>query len=322
MTLSSLLFQKKKDLRATRFGFGEGMLLLGQQQENVVALCADLTESTRLQEFKEKYPQRFIELGVAEQNMAGVAAGLALSGKIPFMASYAVFSPGRNWEQIRVSICYNQANVKIAGHHAGVSVGPDGATHQALEDIALMRVLPHMTVIVPADASEARKATVAAARIAGPVYLRFYRAATPRITSERSIFKPGQATILRQGKDVSIIAAGPILAEALMAAHTLSKMKIEAEVINCHTIKPLDTMTLAKSVSKTRAIVTAEEHQVAGGLGSAVAEFFSQTMPTPQEYVAVRDQFGQSGTPEKLLSFYGLTADDIIRAAKKVVARK
>ena len=323
MSLQIDYWQREKlEGRATRDGFGRGLMAAGLENNRVIVLTADLSESTRVLEFQKKWPQRFIQMGVAEQNMAGVAAGLALTGFIPFMTSYAVFSPGRNWEQIRVSIGYNNANVKIIGHHAGVSVGADGATHQALEDIALMRVLPRMTVLSPADANEAQKATVAAARIKGPVYIRLSRAASPVFTTSRSSFHVGQIVTLLSGNDVTLIATGPLVYEALIAARALARMKIEAEVLNCHTIKPIDTLALIASVRRTGAVVTIEEHQVAGGLGGAVAEVLATELPTPQEFVGIQDDYGQSGTPQELWRQYHLTADDIVRAAVKAYRRK
>lgn len=293
----------------TRNGYGEGLVIAGEKNPNIVVLCADLTESTRSHLFREKFPKRFIEMGVAEQNMASVASGLAISGKVPFISSYAMFSPGRNWEQIRTTICYNNVNVKIAGAHAGVSVGPDGATHQALEDLAIMRVLPDMTVIAPGDYLEARKATIAVAEYNGPVYLRFAREATPVFTTEKSFFKIGKANILRKGKNLTIIACGPLVYEALLAGE-----KFNAEVINCHTIKPLDKQTILKSVKKTKRVITVEEHQIAGGLGSAIAEFLSQEYPVSIKMVGVKDRFGESGQPEELLDKFGLTSKFIKKA--------
>lgn len=307
---------------ATRSGFGEGLVLAAKVDPNVVGLCCDLADSTKMSDFQQVFPDRFFELGVAEQNMAGVAAGLALSGKVPFMASYAVFSPGRNWDQIRVSICYNNANVKIAGAHAGISVGPDGATHQALEDIALMRVLPNMTVLVPCDALETKKATMAAAKIKGPVYIRFARSATPVFTKKSARFKIGQAEILVKGKDVTIIAAGPLVYQALLAADQLRQEKINATVINCHTIKPIDKRTIINAVRQAKAVVTVEEHQINGGLGGAVAELLVKNYPVPVEMVAMPDKFGESGQPEELLNKYGLSVEGIIKAVKKVVSKK
>lgn len=306
----------------SRDGYGKGLVALGKKNKHVVALCCDLTDSTRAAWFKQAFPDRFIEMGIAEQNMAGVAAGLAIEGKIPFISSYAAFSPGRNLDQIRVSICYNNLNVKIEGAHAGISVGPDGATHQALEDIAIMRALPRMTVIVPADAFEAEKATIAAASHPGPVYLRLGREKVPIVTSSSSPFKIGKAEIYREGTDASIIACGIMVYEALRAAELLAKENIQVQVLNCHTIKPLDEKTIRASAQKTKAIVTAEEHQIIGGLGSAVAEALSKQFPVPIECVGIHDRFGESGTPEELLEAYGCTYKDIIQSVKQVIRRK
>lgn len=317
--LNNNLFSETIEMAATRDGYGQGLLALGEKNEKVVVLCADVTESTRSHWFAKKFPERFIEVGVAEQNLAGLAAGLALEGFIPFISSYAVFSPGRNWDQIRVSLCYSNANVKIAGHHAGLSVGPDGATHQALEDVVLMRVLPNMTVVVPADALEAKKAVLEAARIKGPVYLRLFRPKTPVFTTAKSPFKIGRAETLTVGSDITFVACGPMVYTALEAAAILwQKHKIAAEVINNHTIKPLDEKTILQSVKKTRAVVCAEEHQQAGGLGSAVAEYLAKTYPVPMRFVGVADSFGESGEPEELLEKYGLTVEKIIEAAMKI----
>lgn len=305
-----------------RDGYGKGLVELGKKNTDVVVLSGDLTESTRTHWFKEQFPKRFIELGVAEQNMMGIAAGLALSGKIPFVSSYAVFCPGRNWDQLRVSVCYNEAPVKIAGAHAGISVGPDGATHQALEDIAITRTLPNLTVIVPCDAIEAQKATIAAAPIKGPVYLRFGRAKTPVITTEQTPFKIGKAEIYREGTDVAIIACGIMVYEALVAAERLAKQGISAMVINCHTIKPIDKQTLIAAAKKTGAIITAEEHQIHGGLGSAVAEVVCQHAPVPMRIIGVQDRFGESGEPQELLTSFGLTSKEIVAAATALVQKK
>lgn len=303
---------------ATRDGYGEGLVEAGKINKNVVVLCADVTESTRAHLFERVFPERFIEVGIAEQNMVGIAAGLALSGKIPFISSYAVFSPGKNWDQIRISVCYSKANVKIAGSHAGLSAGEDSASHQALEDIALMRVLPNMVVIVPCDAIETRKATVAAAKYKGPVYLRFAREETPVFTTEKTPFKIGRAQVLKKGGDITLIGCGPILYEALLAAREIEN-KISVEVINSHTIKPLDEETILKSVKKTGRVVTVEEHQIAGGLGGAIAEFLGETYPVPLMRVGVQDRFGESGRPQELLKKYGLTKVDIMKAVRKVV---
>jgi len=305
-----------------RDGFGSGVFEAGEKDERVVVLCADLKESTRCDKFADKFSDRFLEMGVAEQNMALVASGLANYGKIPFIASYATFSPGRNNEQIRTNIALNNVSVKIAGHHAGVSVGPDGATHQALEDIALMRVLPNMVVIVPCDVIEARKATVAAASNGKPTYIRYGREKSPVITTENSPFEIGEALILREGKDVSIIGCGILLHNALLAAEELSKEGIECEVINCHTIKPIDEKTIIKSAKKTGCVVSVEEHQIAGGLGSAVAETLSQNYPVPQEYVGMQDRFGESGKAEELIEYFRMGGDSIKETVRNVIKRK
>lgn len=313
--------------RALRDGFGEGIVLAGEENKNVVVLSADLVESTRLSDFKNLFPERFFELGVAEQNLAAVAAGFGISGKIPFIASYAVFSPGRNWEQIRTTVCLNDSNVKIAGHHAGLSVGPDGASHQALEDLALARVLPNLRVIIPCDALEARRATLAASKIHGPVYLRFARAATPVITSSETPFNPGSSYLLwesglRAKSEVALIGAGPILYEALLAAHELEVEKIPVSVLNLHTLKPLDESAILELAKKSKAVVTIEEHQISGGLGSAISELLSKRYPVPMEFVGVNDSFGESGRPDELIKKYGLDSRSIIKAVKKVLKRK
>jgi len=313
------LFGKNIKQIPIRNGYGEGLVEAGKKDSNLVVLCADLTDSTRSRGFKDKFPQRFIEVGVAEQNMAGLAAGLALEGKIAFCSSYAVFNPGRNWEQIRISVCYNQANVKIAGHHAGISVGPDGATHQGLEDIALTRCLPNMTVLVPGDYMEAKKATLAAAKFKGPVYLRLAREKTPVFTSLKTNFKIGKAEIFKTGKDITIIACGPLVYEALKAANELEKEKLDAEVINCHTIKPIDKKTIIDSTKKTGKVITIEEHQVHGGLGSAVAEVLSQNNPVPMKIMGMPDKFGESGQPQELLDKYGLNSVQIIKEVKNLL---
>lgn len=308
---------KNLELKACRDGFGEAILALGKKDKKVVVVSADLAESTKCLDFGKKYPNRFFEVGVAEQNMAGVAAGLALEGLTPFICSYAAFSPGRNWEQIRVSICYNKVNVKIVSSHAGLNVGEDGATHQALEDIALMRVIPNMTVIAPCDFEETKKAVLAAAKFKEPVYIRYGREKTPVITSKQSKFQIGKADILRQGKDVTIIACGSMVAEALQAAEELAKQKISAEVINCHTIKPIDKATIIKSAKKTQKVVTVEEHQVNGGLGSAVAEVLSQNCLVPMKIIGMPDKFGESGTAKQLYDKYNLNTKGIINVIKK-----
>ncbi len=310
------------DKKSTRDGFGIGIIEITQKDERIVAISADLAESVRLKEFKEKFPERFVECGVAEQNMATIASGMANYGKIPFMASYAIFSPGRNWEQIRTAIAINNFPVKIVGSHAGIITGADGVTHQALEDIAIMRCLPNMTVIIPCDAEEARKATIASVEIGGPVYIRLSREATPVLTREDDEFKIGKANILRAGKDVTIVGCGWILSEAILASEDLAKEGIECEVINMHTVSPIDTETLVGSVNKTGCIVSAEDHQVEGGLGSAIAQTLAFVRPTPQEFVAVIRQFGQSGTAGELIKRYGLDAESIKDKVRKVITRK
>ncbi|MDF2460744.1 MAG: tktA [Candidatus Saccharibacteria bacterium] len=305
-----------------RSGFGRGLLEAGTRDKQIVALCADLTESTKMGEFAKSFPDRFVEIGVAEQNLVTVAAGMALAGKIPFVSSYAAFSPGRNWEQIRTTICLNEIPVKIVGSHAGVSVGPDGATHQMLEDIALMRVLPHMTVVAPADAIEAEKATIALAKTSTPAYIRLAREKSPVITTENSPFSLSKAQVLRLGKHVTIVACGTMVYQALMAAEELAKHKIEAEVINAAVIKPLDFITITASVRKTGAVVTAEEGQIAGGLGGAVAEALADYHPAPLRRVGMLDRFGESGEPNELLKHFGLTAPHIAEAAREVIKRK
>jgi len=322
--LSEKLFKKDIDVLATRQGYGEGVVIAGEKDERVVVLCADLTESTRSILFKEKFPNRFIEMGVAEQALATIGAGMANYGKIPFISSYAAFSPGRNWEQIRTTIALNDVPVKIVGAHAGISVGPDGATHQMLEDIALMRSLPNMIVISPADAVEAKKAVMAMAKNIQPNYIRLGREKTPVMTSENTPFKLGKVEIFWESKDpqVTIIATGPLVYEALIAAKELSKSKIESLVINVHTIKPLDEQAIIKAAKMTGAIVTVEEHQITGGLGGAVAETLSRNFPTPIEYIGMPDSFGESGDPDKLLTKYKMKSKDIVSAAKRVISRK
>ncbi len=313
-----------KAMEATRDGFGKALLELGDSNPNVVVLCADLAESTRVLPFKEKYPERYVELGVAEQNLATVAAGLAAVGKVPFITSYATFSPGRNNEQIRTTIALNQLPVKIIGSHAGLSVGPDGATHQALEDIALMRVLPNMVVVSPCDAEEARKATRAAAAHAGPVYVRLGRAATPTMTTAETPFEFGKAQTVwssEHAAEVVVFATGPLLYNALVAAKELEH-RVPVEVINIHTIKPLDVESVVAAARAAGAVVTVEEHQAAGGLGSAIAEVLAAECPTPIEFVAVKNKFGQSGEPGELLEYYGLGTTAISKAIEKAHARK
>jgi transketolase len=306
-----------------RKGFGRGLLEAGKRNENVVAACADLTESTQMHLFKAEFPSRFVEIGVAEQNLVTVGSGMAAMGKIPFVSSYAAFNPGRNWEQIRTTICLNQMPVKVVGSHAGVSVGPDGATHQMLEDIALMRVLPHMIVIAPCDAVEAEKATLAmAADRVNPTYLRLAREATPIITTPETPFEIGKAYVFSQGTDVTLIATGTMTYQALLAAEKLYKDGIDAEVIHVPTIKPLDKETILKSVRKTGCVVTAEEGQIIGGLGGAIAELLGEECPTPMMRIGMKDQFGESGAPDELLKHFGLDAKHIQLAAHHVTAKK
>ena len=319
----------KLDMKPTRDGFGKGVVEAGEKDEAIVVLCADLTESTRCEEFAKKFPKRFIEMGVAEQNLATVAAGLANYGKIPFIASYATFSPGRNNEQIRTTICLNNVPVKVVGAHAGVSVGPDGATHQALEDIALMRVLPRMTVVVPCDSLEAYKATLALAVHPGPGYIRLGREKSAVITTEETPFEIGKAEVFRSPStssgrfaDVAIIACGIEVYESLKAADELAKQNISAMVINCHTIRPLDEEMVIAAAKTCGAIVTAEEHQIAGGLGSAVAEVLARNYPVPQEFIGVQDHFGESGTAQELIKAFNLDSGAIIKAVNKVILRK
>lgn len=308
---------------ATRDGFGVGLVEAGEKDTRVIALCADLTESTKVEAFRDKFPRRFVEVGVAEQNLAALGSGFAAAGKIPFITSYASFNPGRNWEQIRTTIALNNVPVKICGMHAGLSVGPDGATHQALEDMALMRVIPRMTVISPCDAEEARKATVAVAQHNGPVYLRFAREKTPTMTTVDTPFEIGKANLLWHGADpkVTIFATGPITYNALTAARRLSMEGVEVIVVNIHTIKPLDTAAVVEFASRTGRVVTVEEHQVCGGMGSSVAEWLSQTKPMPIEFVGVHDRFGQSGTPQELYAEYHLDVPSIMNIVHGIVSR-
>lgn len=307
---------------AIRKGFGRGLLEAGKKDIDVVAACADLTESTAMNLFANEFPERFVEVGVAEQNLVTVGSGLAAQGKIPFVSSYAAFSPGRNWEQIRTTIALNDQPVRIVGNHAGVSVGPDGATHQMLEDIALMRVLPNMVVIAPGDSMEAEKATLALAKDKRPAYLRLAREATPIITTDKTPFQIGKAYVYTRGADVTIIATGTMTYQALVAADRLFKDGIDAEVIHCPTIKPLDSKTILESVKKTRCVVTAEEAQINGGLGGTIAELLGEEMPVPLRRIGMKDRFGESGKPEELLKHFGLTYHNIMLAAHEVVDKK
>ncbi len=312
------------DIKQTpiRNGFGEGMMILGKENPKVIGLCCDLTDSTKLGDFAKAYPDRYVQVGVAEQNLAGLGAGFAHEGFIPFITSYATFSPGRNWDQIRVSICYSGNNVKIIGSHAGISVGPDGATHQAMEDIAITRVLPSLTVLVPADAIEARKATIAAAKMNGPVYIRLAREKTPQFTTDETPFEIGKAFVFREGKDCTIAAVGPQVYYALQAADQLSKEGIECEVLNLVSVKPIDENAITISVKKTGCLVSAEEHQITGGLGSAVAEVLGKNFPVPQEFVGMPDHFGESGEQSELIAKWGMDNKAIYNAVKKVIKRK
>jgi transketolase len=316
---------------ATRVGFGEALVTEGEKNENIVVLSADVTDSTCCREFAKKFPKRFFEVGVAEQSMATISAGLGISGKIPFMATYATFSPGRNWEQIRTTIAYNDSNVKIAGHHAGIMTGPDGATHQAIEDIATMRVMPNMKVIVPCDVNEARKATVASAKMWGPVYIRLTREKTPVITNPDAPFIPGKAEVFWDSSDgkkkkrapqVCIVACGPLLANALTAAEMLEKEDVGSVVLNMHTIKPLDEEKILEMAKKCGAFVSVEDHNVIGGLGGAIAELLAKEKPTPIEFIGIQDTFGESGNAWELVQKYGLLAKDIVKASKKAIKRK
>lgn len=310
------------DMKPTRDGFGEGLVELGQKREDIVVLSADLTESTRAGWFKQKFPERFFSMGVSEQDMMSTAAGLALSGKVAFACTFGVFAAGRAWDQIRVSVSYMNLDVKIVGTHGGISVGEDGPTHQAVEEVALMRILPNMTVIVPCDAIEAKKATIASASYKGPVYLRLGRAKEPIITKEDDYFEIGKANTLRDGRDVTIIACGHEVYEAVLAYDILKKENIKARVVNMHTIKPIDTDVIVRAAKETGAVVTAEEHTILGGMGSAVSEVLSKACPVPMEFIGVKDRFGESGAPAELFKIFELTAEDIAKAAKKAVERK
>ena len=302
-----------------RAGFGRGLKAAGETNEQVVALCADLTDSTQMSKFKEAFPERFVEVGIAEQNLVTVASGMARVGKIPFTSSYAAFSPGRNWEQIRTTICLNDQPVVVVGSHAGISVGPDGATHQMLEDIALMRVLPNMVVIAPGDSIEADKATQAIAKSGKPSYLRLAREKTPIFSTEKSPFEIGKAYVLRTGSDVSLMGTGTMTYQMLLAAEKLKDHGIDAEVVHVPTVKPLDEETILASAKKTGRVVTAEEAQAAGGFGSAVAELLSDKLPMPVKRIGMQDRFGESGEPNELLDHFGLTGDKIALAVKDFV---
>lgn len=323
----ALGWEKKEEVKQkpTRDGFGDGLVQLGAENPNVVALCGDLTDSTRVGWFKEKYPERFIQVGIAEQNMMGIAAGLAVAGKVPFVSTYGVFCPGRNWDQLRVSVCYNDANVKLTGAHTGVSVGPDGATHQALEDIAITRCIPKITVIAPCDYWETKKATIAGGKMIGPVYFRFARENTPIFTTEQTPFEIGKAYLLRDTNkkaDVAIIGCGPLLYNALMAAEDLAKEGMEVIVLNNHTVKPMDEKAVIAVAKRAGAVVTVEDHQVMGGMGSAVAEVLSKNHPVPMEFIGMQNTFGESGEPNELIEKYGMGIESIKQAVRKVIKRK
>ncbi|MEO6912857.1 MAG: transketolase C-terminal domain-containing protein [Candidatus Baltobacteraceae bacterium] len=307
----------------TRNGFGEGLVEAGKRNPNVVGVCADLSESTRMQGFRDTFPERYIEVGVHEQLLVAMSAGLAAAGKVPFIASYAMFCPGRAWEQVRTTMALNETNVKIAGAHAGVSVGPDGATHQAIEDIAIMRPIPNMIVVVPCDSTQAKKATLAVAEHWGPTYLRFGREKSAVITTEDTPFEIGKAQIFREGSDVAIVACGILVYNALIAAEQLkAEHGIEALVLNNHTVKPMDCAGVIDVARRCGAVVTVEEHQVAGGMGSRVAEILAENEPVPIEFIGVRDHFGQSGTPAELIEYYGMGSGAIKEAALRAYERK
>lgn len=317
--MKKYVVQNQKD---TRSGFGEGLAELGKENPNVVALCADLTGSLKMNEFENNHPDRFFQVGIAEANMMGIAAGMTIGGKIPFTGTFANFSTGRVYDQIRQSIAYSEKNVKICASHAGLTLGEDGATHQILEDIGLMKMLPNMVVINPCDFNQTKAATKAIADYHGPVYLRFGRPKVANFTPEDQNFEIGKAVMLNEGKDVTIIATGHLVWKAIEAGQILAEAGIDAEIINIHTIKPLDEEAILNSVRKTKCVVTAEEHQMNGGLGDSVAQCLARNFPLPQEFVAVNDSFGESGTPEELLEKYGLGTSNIVDAAKKAFNRK
>lgn len=319
MAETKFTYTEKKD---TRSGFGAGLSELGAKNDQVVALCADLTGSLKMNDFESKFPERFFQVGIAEANMMGLAAGMTVGGKIPFTGTFANFSTGRVYDQIRQSIAYSEKNVKICASHAGLTLGEDGATHQILEDIGMMRMLPNMTVINPCDYNQTKAATIAIAEHEGPVYLRFGRPKVPVFMPADQKFEIGKALRLVEGSDVSIFATGHLVWEAIEAEAMLREEGISAEIINIHTIKPLDEEAILASAKKTGAVVSAEEHQINGGLGDAIAQTLSQNMPTPQEYVGVSDHFGESGKPDQLMEKYGLSAKDIVKAAKKALNRK
>ncbi len=321
MSLNKHLFTEKQEWKSTRNGLGDGLVEVGRRNKNVYALTADLGGSTKITKFKELFPERFVQVGVAEQNLASVASGLAHMGKIPFITSFSVFSPGRNWEQIRTTICYNNQPVKITSTHSGLGVGEDGATHQALEDIAITRALPNIDVIVPCDYEQAKKAVVAVSKTEKPAYIRLNRQKTPLITTKKTSFKIGEAQVLLEGKKLAIIACGPMVYEALLAAKKLEKEKVSVAVINMHTIKPLDKKKIIKYAKITKRILTVEDHQVHGGLGSAIAETITQEHPTKMKIMGVKDKFGESGPYQELFKKHGLTHNEIIKEAKKLIKK-
>jgi transketolase len=322
--LNDNVFDREAPMAPTRNGYGEGLMALGETHPNVLALSADLTESTRTDAFAKAYPERFLQVGVAEQNMAAVAAGLAVSGKIPYIASYATFSPGKNWETLRTTAVYNKAPVKIAGHHAGIMTGPDGSTHQATEDIAITRVWPDITIFVPCDSVQAKKATIAAADIDGPVYLRFSRDKTPIMTTDKTPFTPGKAELfwVSEEPEVTIFAMGYMTHYALLAAKGLETMGIDTLVVNVPTIKPIDQKQLVELAARSGAVVTVEDHQVAGGLGGMIAEVLAKHHPLPIEFIGLQDTFAETGSPVELIEKYGMDAPSIQQAAKRVIKRK
>jgi transketolase len=313
---------KYTEAKETRAGFGEGLLEAGKQHENIVCLCADLTGSVKMDSFANAFPERFFQVGIAEANMVGIAAGMAISGKIPFVGSFANFCTTRVLDQIRMAVAYSNTNVKICGSHAGITLGEDGATHQVMEDLGMIKSLPNMVVVNPCDFNQTKAATIAVANYKGPVYLRYGRPKVPNFTPENQTFEIGKALIMNEGSDVSIFAVGHLVFPSLQAAYILSQKGVSAEVINIHTIKPLDNACILKSVSKTRCVVTAEEHLINGGLGDSVAQLLVRNLPCPQEYIAVDDRFGESGTPEQLLKEFNLTPEAIVDAALKAISRK
>ena len=317
--MENFTYTEKKD---TRSGFGDGLTELGLKNENIVALCADLTGSLKMNEFKNNHPERFFQVGIAEANMMGIAAGLTIGGKIPFTGTFANFSTGRVYDQIRQSIAYSGKNVKICASHAGITLGEDGATHQILEDIGMMKMLPGMTVINTCDYNQTKAATLAIADHVGPVYLRFGRPKVPVFTNPNQKFEIGKGIKLVEGNDVTIAATGHLVWESIEAAKILNQSGISAEIINIHTIKPLDEKIILESVSKTKCIVSAEEHNYLGGLGESISRVLSKNMPLPQEFVATKDTFGESGTPAELMKKYGLNSDSIVEKVKKVISRK